>query len=168
MAMNSIGIVQQLLAELPSFRVDIPQGDVLAPAVSGWSVGEHISHVAIAAPYVVSQVRGPSSADPSLASAGPEFLTMLHGERIPRGPVRPPERTRNPRSDQAHLVEDLDLAERSIRALEPDVSKLLADPGLVRHPNPGFGGLTRMQWLSAMSIHQRHHLRIIADMLKKA
>ncbi len=165
--MRSMGIMQQLLTEVASFRANLPLGDVLAPAVSGWSVGEQISHAAIAAPHVVSQVRGPSSSDPSRASAGPGFMTMLASGRIPRGPVTPPAQARSPRSDLAHLTEDLDLAERCIRALEPELPRFLADAGLVRHPNPGFGGLTRRRWLGAMSVHQRHHLRIIADILEK-
>ncbi len=66
------------------------------------------------------------------------------------------------------LLEDLEQAELCVRARAPEEQKLLADPGLVRHPNPGFGGLTRTQWLSAMSIHQRHHQLIIEDILRQS
>ena len=64
--MNSLGIIERLLAEIAAPRINIPHGNLLVTTASGRSIGEHISHVAIAAPYVVSQVPGPSSADPNL------------------------------------------------------------------------------------------------------
>lgn len=60
-------LLHRLLAEVAALRAAMAGSDVLMPPVSGWSVGEHLSHVALAAPFVFfDQVREPDASDRAL------------------------------------------------------------------------------------------------------
>jgi hypothetical protein len=154
-------LYQQLLNEIRMLHLHLPVAATRLPAVSAWSVGEHLSHMARLDIVVAPRLLGPTPEDPGLTPAGPEALAIIAAGTLPRGRARAPASVQPTTTDPAGLLAELQAAERSIQSLHSRLASLCADASLIRHTV--FGGLNRRQMLEIMSIHHRHHLAIIAD-----
>jgi len=129
-----------------------------APQVSGWSVGMHIQHCALAMSGILSSLLGcegpPPERSPNLVGRG-----VLMTGRIPRGAAQAPA-VALPKRDvgQAELIEELARCERLLSSA-PE----MAENAWFRHF--GLGVLRRDQALRFLAVHNDHHLRIIRDIL---
>jgi hypothetical protein len=144
------------LDELSSF---IPRADVLAPDVSKWTAGMHVQHcckatIVVCGSLVASEPPAPRSGSSLVTSA--IFLTG----RIPRGRGKSPEQA-IPR--QGIGSEDLDpLLKEAVRRL--DEARSASPDQWFRHF--AFGVLDRDRTLKFIGIHNRHHARIVQDILR--
>ncbi len=143
---------------LEAFRICTRQADLCVPAVSKWSVGMHVHHCCLAMIGVCLAISASTPPPPpgrfSLISA----LIFLTG-RIPRGRGRSPDAV-VPKQDvtPAELLTLLDEAERRLN----DVSQLDAGTWFKHF---AFGVLDRDKTAKFIRIHNRHHLRIISDIM---
>jgi hypothetical protein len=146
-------------AGLDVLKKFIPRADVLVPGVSKWSVGMHVQHcclatIAVCDSLVASEPPVPRSSFSLVTSA--IFLTG----RIPRGRGKSPEQA-IPREDiWTNELEGLLLdAERRLEA-----ARQASRDQWFRHF--AFGVLDRDRTLKFIGIHNRHHARIVQDILR--
>ena len=146
-------------AGLDELKKFIPRADVLVPDVSKWSVGMHVQHcclatIAVCDSLVASEPPVPRSSFSLVTSA--IFLTG----RIPRGRGKSPEQA-IPREDiWTNELEGLLLdAERRLEA-----AREASRDQWFRHF--AFGVLDRDRTLKFIGIHNRHHARIVQDILR--
>ena len=146
-------------AGLDELKKFIPRADVLVPDVSKWSVGMHVQHcclatIAVCDSLVASEPPVPRSSFSLVTSA--IFLTG----RIPRGRGKSPEQA-IPRDEiWTNELEGLLLdAERRLEA-----AREASRDQWFRHF--AFGVLDRDRTLKFIGIHNRHHARIVQDILR--
>jgi hypothetical protein len=137
----------------------IPKADVVAPDVSKWSVGMHIQHCCLATIAVCDSL---VASEPPVPRSGFSIVTsaiFLTG-RIPRGRGKSPEQA-IPREDiWTNEMEGLLLdAERRLEA-----ARQASRDQWFRHF--AFGVLDRDRTLKFIGIHNRHHVRIVQDILR--
>jgi hypothetical protein len=143
-------------------------------AVSGWSIGQHLSHMmlvdrAIVATVVRMTMEGAASGAPgeTARAAGRAGGINVLGRAVfafnfmPRG-----------RGQATALVQPLDTTPEALRELVAAHEGYLTALGgrlpaieaaRVRSQHPVFGQLTSTQWLRFIAIHHHHHLKIIRD-----
>ncbi len=139
----------------------------VAPSVSGWSVAQHMVHLALANAHMLTAVqRIVARATPAERVGRPTFsgrIVLLMGD-FPRGKGEAPARSVPP---ETVAREDLLSAlERSRRILE-STALVLPDVEFAtwRVKHPVFGWLNARQWLRMLAIHADHHFAIIDDIL---
>ena len=145
-----------------------PRIGVRAPAVSGWSVSQHVEHLALSDRGVLSLLdrlaAGPIESDaPGITLAG---RTVLLLDYIPRGAARAIERIQPRGLDPAELAAALTEIHRRLAALAPHLGAIERHPGRFKHPV--FGGLNGRQWVRFLGVHHHHHWKIIRDILAAA
>lgn len=139
----------------------IPKADVKAPDVSQWSVGLHVQHcclatIAVCESLVASEPPVPRSSFSLVTSA--IFLTG----RIPRGRGKSPEQA-IPR-DEIWTNELEELLQEAGRRIEE--ARQVSRDHWFRHF--AFGVMDRDRTLKFLGIHNRHHARIVQDILREA
>jgi hypothetical protein len=136
----------------------ITRPDRTAPAVSAWSVHRHLDHTALSALHMARLIRdlgagrGESSGRPKLTGR----VVLLTGW-IPRGKGKAP--------DFTAPAESVDAAR--VREMVEEVRAILAEDGSprgkLRAPHPLLGSFTARQWRRFLTVHTRHHLKIVRD-----
>ena len=143
---------------LQELRRSLDHADRTAPEVSGWSVGMHIHHCELVMIGICRSMARSTLPPPRTGFNLLRSIVLLTG-RIPRGRAQSPEEAvPTPDVPGTDLEKALDLAERMMdktRKRKPDV--------WYRHF--AFGVLRRDAALRVLEIHNRHHLRIIRDIL---
>jgi hypothetical protein len=144
------------LARLPEPRL------FAATNVSGWTPSEHLNHLIRVAKSVTDLAIAPDT--PALTNGinGVGRVILAVG-RIPRGRAAAPDRFRAERAITTALLDALARLEETVARISPDDVARRRIP-TVKHPR--FGGLTPPQALRFVAIHNDHHLRIIADILR--
>ncbi len=146
-----------------------PSLDLHRPAVSGWSVGQHVDHLAASDEVVLAGLRRilKTAGDPEAeagSGSGPNLLArvcLLTGW-IPRGRGQAPKAVLPGESvDAERLAARLDVLQDGLRSLEPELPRLAASS--VREPHPILGRLHPVEWLRFLQVHHRHHLKIVRD-----
>jgi hypothetical protein len=145
---------------LADLRSVVPQASVVVPTVSKWSAGMHVQHVCLAmigvCQFLVASEPPPPPSGFSLVTSA-IFLTG----RIPRGRGKSPDQAIPSEGVSRQELETL-LAE-SERRIE-EARQVSADHWF-RHF--AFGVLDRDRTLKFIGIHNRHHLRIVRDILQR-
>ncbi|MFK7843949.1 MAG: DinB family protein [Rhodothermales bacterium] len=156
--------IQALLKE-SNIYLDWPAEKVfeIKPAVSGWSIGYHLHHLAKAhgsIPKLIERLQSGALGDESLAPI-PEGIQLIRDGIIPRGRQAPEKVV--PPAELTHevLVRDFGRMENAAQRIEPLLDELHAIPR--RFPHFRFGPLTALEWLRFMQNHHRHHLGIIKE-----
>lgn len=140
-------------------RAAVARADCGAPSVSKWTVGEHVHHCCLSMIGIVRSLEKSTPPPPPSRVSIPKSVVFLVG-RIPRGRAKSPDPVvpKEPAA-QADLLAMIEKAAQEIgRASSFDHRTW------VRHPV--FGPLHRNEALKFARIHNRHHLRIVADILK--
>ncbi len=132
--------------------------------VSRWSIGHHLEHLALADSAILDGLEKILADDP--ATQKPRHFTvagriLLTLGRIPRGRGQAPKALRPKGLEQAELAALSEHQHRRLGALGERLSDIASSSGT--HPHPLFGQLTILDWLRFLSIHHRHHERIILD-----
>lgn len=139
--------------------------DKLVPAISGWSVGQHLDHSANTDKVIIMAIEvSLFKNDPNVPP--PKFMgkVVLFTGYIPRGKGKAPDMTMPKAKTNAEMRENLKKVRNSLEAIGKKLDKVQA--GVNRAPHPMLGGFVASQWLRFIEIHQNHHLRIIADIQK--
>jgi hypothetical protein len=155
------------LSELTGLRAH-PGVHAPAPAVSGWSIAQHLYHVALATDMALDNVRrivhdaGAQVVHEGGLNEG--ALRMFAEGAIPRGAAEAPRMVRPAeRVDPGLLEQELDRARAAVEDARPLLAAIPGATGRVRHPL--LGELSAREWLRFASIHARHHLAIVRDIL---
>jgi hypothetical protein len=155
---STIGIEMKDDLGLEHFRTAAGRAALRVEGVSGWSIGMHIDHCCLAM-IGTGQALETATLPPPRAGFSLPKLFVFRSGRIPRGRAQSPDYVR-PRPDVGpeELLAELDKSERAVleaRQLDPQV--------WFRHF--AFGVLRRDDALRFIGIHNRHHLKIIEDIL---
>ncbi len=138
-----------------------------APAVSRWSVKDHLEHLSIAHGGIVTWIERARDGDPKLDTGGhPNLLgriVLLVGA-VPRGRGKAPERTLPKDTGAEELVARLRGIREQVEGLEGSLAQLQASRATRNHF--AFGDLNPTQWLQFTVIHHNHHQKIIRDVLE--
>lgn len=141
----------------------------LVPERSGWSIEQHLAHVALANELVLRNVASLVAERGALIVRGgephPRALDVLATGRIPRGQAQAPRMVRPPeRVQRALLRQWLTDGRAALAAL--DRSTLVASE--LRIPHQLLGPLDAPQWARFGVVHTRHHLEIVAEIRASA
>jgi len=139
-------------------RGSIARADTCARSVSEWSVGMHVHHCALAGIEICKSLEASTPPPPRSGLSVVGRLVFSIG-RIPRGRGKAPEAVVPTQEiTPAELVALLDEAERRLEAARKLDRKTWFE-------HFAFGVLDRDKAIQLIGIHNRHHLRIIADIL---
>ncbi len=143
---------------LEDLRTSVASASLRAPAVSEWSIGMHVHHCGLAMMRVCQSLVASTPPTPRSRFSFLTAIVFLSG-RIQRGRGRSPDVVL-PRQDvsPAELLTLLDRAERILTEAND-----LDPKAWFRHF--AFGVLDRDKALRFIHIHNRHHLRIISDIV---
>ena len=144
----------------------------VAPDVSGWSVGEHLEHLALSDRGILGALEtatdptDPTGAEaPSSHRGGPTWrgpLVLLTGF-IPRGRGRAPEFAVPDGVGASKVADDLVGVRADVRALSGRLDALARSRATRRHP--ALGAFTPAQWIRFAGVHHAHHEKVIRDIL---
>ena len=148
--------IEQTVEELRSAVVN---ADATVPTVSSWSVGEHIHHCCLSMIGVSKSLRKSTPPAPRAKPTIPRAAVFYFGF-IPRGRARSPS-----------FVLPKPLPHPELLAMLDQSAELLAMAGGLEpetwFTHPFLGAMDRDQALKFVLVHNRHHLKIVADILKQ-
>jgi hypothetical protein len=154
--------LQEQVAELRRLLA-LPDAQLFATCdMSQWTPSEHVDHSVKVMSSIVARLLDPA------AERGRPFsllgrLILLLGW-IPRGRGKSPTRLRGARATREELSIALDTLASQLARLEASHLALSRGPIV---PHPLFGGLTPPQAVRFAAIHTKHHLKIVADLLRR-
>jgi hypothetical protein len=150
-----------LMAELA--QGPAPELEARAPAVSGWSVAEHLEHMVLAdraalkgVHRILEDPQRPAAPDINLLGR-----VILGTGFMPRGRARTTGAFLPAAMPPATLCAAILELDRDLREMAPRLGELERSGGRSRHLF--FGGLGGRQWLRFLAVHQHHHLKIVND-----
>ncbi len=141
-----------------NLRTSVARAALRAPAVSEWSIGMHVHHCCLAMIRICQSLAASTPPTPRSRFSLVTTLVFSSG-RIPRGRGRSPDA----------VLPRQDISPAELRTLLDQCERLLTEaPDL--HPENwfrhfAFGVLDRDKALRLMHIHNRHHLRIVSDIV---
>lgn len=141
---------------LAQLRAAVADASLQRPDVSKWSIGMHVHHCALGMIGICEAVLASSPPPPPSRFSAPRAFIFATG-RIPRGRGKAPEAAHpSPeiRPDELHtLLDRSDELIARVREAEPRQW----------WQHFAFGAMDRDETLRFIGIHNRHHLRIVAD-----
>ncbi len=168
-AEREIADLRACLAAGLSLRAEVGElgGRVIAQ-VSGWSVEQHLYHVALATDMALRNVQLLLSGRGGrrvVQQGGPNELAVLvlTEGRYPRGEsetlrmVRPPDEVVG-----EYLSDEMERNRVVVLELQAACDGVHEAPGRVLHPM--LGELNAAEWLRFARLHARHHLAILIDL----
>jgi hypothetical protein len=138
--------------------------------VSGWGVGQHVEHCAMALDRIVGAISfllvNPEHGlglGPTLARATP----MLESGSIPRGMGKAPEfLIPQPEPDRAQTRAQVEAARELWDTLSGKRDEMRECKATFAHF--ALGNFTSPQWVRFMAVHTAHHFKIVRDILDAA
>lgn len=157
------GEAARLRAQLERMRAlaRSPQLHARSERVSGWSVGEHLDHMARVSMSVLRRL-AQESVEPAPKGINLMGRLLLALRWIPRGLGKAPSRFHAVPCTAAEIEESLTALERAFGALPPGALSRTRGPIV---PHPRFGPLDPEQALRFVVVHHDHHLKIVDDVL---
>lgn len=139
------------------------------PAISRWSIEQHLYHAALSADLALANVRALLAGTSAriVRDGGPnEVAQRVLGEGgYPRGQSQAPRAVWPPdHPDRALLEAELARAHASTTDLAEHAREIAASPG--RIPHRQLGELTAAEWLRFARLHTAHHLAIARDLAR--
>ena len=148
--MTSTKLVQAHTALLASLDLEIEQAsdpavyEASAPAVSKWSVKDHLEHLSIATAGIVSWIERARDGDPELDTGGrpsPAGRIVLLAGAFPRGRGKAPERTLPTGTSAEELAARFHGIRERVEGLEGSLAQLQVSRATRNHF--AFGDLNR-------------------------
>ena len=138
------------------------------PEVSGWSVEQHLFHIALATDLAFQHVRSLVAGKGRLIQAegaiDPRAADVLQSDRTPRGAAQAPRMvTPDAEVDPEYLATELRMNREALQKLRELEVEIQAAPGWI--PHQVLGPLAAKHWLRFAALHARHHWAIIRDVL---
>lgn len=160
---SSVQSLERLKAEISFFDSLVTTQDYNRKKVSQWSVHKQIEHVLIVNIKVLDLILSPEN----WVCDGKRKTLLGHiALRVgtfPRGKAKAPKIVQPEGKDIAALLSEAKKRiSKTTKALQENIPN--NDP-VQEHPY--FGSLSIKDWLRMLEIHQRHHIKIIKDILKK-
>ena len=147
----------EIKAQIDEFRGLIPQRDV-ASADSGWSVGMHVHHCGLAMRAIAGSLIECDEPLPS-RRLGPRAALILRMGKLPRGVAKAPDIAMPSKDVDARVLQEtLDTSDALLDQLPP-----VGERSWFRHF--ALGVLVKRDAVRFMSVHNAHHLKIVADIL---
>jgi len=136
--------------------------------LSGWSIGQHLDHLANANGEIVDAIQNILAGEPGSSRSGPTLVgrAVLATGWIPRGAGKAPKNTTPKATSSDQVMENLTRSLEAVRQLEDVLAGIESSQDRADHF--AFGGLTAKQWLRVMDVHTRHHLKIIREIERAA
>ncbi len=132
-----------------------------SPKISEWGVYEHIDHLLKVNDAILIKILGSERID-----GGKNFLgsfALLSGW-LPRGRGKSPPKLRGELASKESLHTRIEGILQQLNKLKNLPEKLADKQGVMKHIY--FGVLNTAEWIKFIRIHNRHHLKIINDILK--
>jgi hypothetical protein len=126
---------------------------------SGWSISEHVDHCVRVMRVALERIHEPKPTSRPKSLVGHVILAIGW---IPRGRGKAPELVRGTRRSSEEISSEINELRRLAGDLPPHV---LSDRKTRVMKHPYFGGLTASETLRFLAIHNRHHLKIIRDIV---
>lgn len=145
-------------SQINELRGLVPQRDLAAPDVSGWSVGMHVHHCGLTMNAIAEALIACAEPTPS-RELGPRARTILETGRIPRGVAEAPD----------IAIPTLDVGERVLEKVLGEAEAwldrlpMMGDDCWYRHF--ALGVLAKRDAMRFMIVHNAHHLAIVAEVL---
>ncbi|QDV06112.1 DinB superfamily protein [Planctomycetes bacterium Poly30] len=139
-----------------------------APEVSGWSVEQHLYHIALATDLAFQHVRSLVAGKGRLIQAEGAIedraSAVLRSDSTPRGEARAPRMvTPDDEVNPEFLEMELRLNREALEQLRTIEAEIEAAPGWIPHQE--LGPLAATHWLRFAALHARHHGAIVRDLL---
>lgn len=163
MTQRTLQTLSQQLDEIARLAASSSTLSASSQAISGWTVAEHLDHLLKVSGSVIEIILDPKEEIPRRISLIGRAI-LLTGW-IPRGRGRSPKSVIGTRANGEEIGQALE----KIRALLGPVSSsssFRTDVAIVRHPV--FRGLTAAQGLRFLVVHNRHHLKIVREVINSA
>lgn len=152
--------MEQIERTIEEFRSAVVRADAVAPAVSLWSVGEHVHHCCLSMIGISKSLRKSTPPAPRVRPTVARTAVLYFGF-IPRGRAKSP----------SFVVPKPSTPQAELRAMLGQSAELLAMAhDLDRSTwftHPFLGPMQRDQALKFVLVHNRHHLKIVSDILKQ-
>jgi len=137
-----------------------------APEVSGWSVEQHLYHIALATDLAFRHVRALVAGKGGLirdeGELGDRAAEVLASDTTPRGEARAPRMvTPDDEVNPKFLEMELRGNREVLAKLEELADAIATAPGWIPHQD--LGTLAAAHWLRFAALHARHHLAIVRD-----
>jgi hypothetical protein len=137
-----------------------------APEVSGWSIEQHLFHIALATDLAFKHVRSLVTGKGRLVqpdgTLDPRAAAVLASDQTPRGEAQAPRMvTPDPDVDPEFLATELRLNREALEKLRLIEEEISGAPGWI--PHQVLGTLSASHWLRFAALHARHHWAIIRD-----
>ena len=147
------------MSSLDALEAMIPDRDRASSEVSKWSVGMQIHHCLISTKAILDSVSESEPGAEKPTFSFPRLVLMTFG-RIPRGKGRAPEASHPQPSPSEEVLRQALQEARDAQARARQADKA----SYWRHFI--FGVMPRDKALRFVEIHNKHHLRIVDDILK--
>ena len=126
---------------------------------SQWSISQHVDHCLLVMKAAMERLHDPKPTSRKKTLVGHVILAIGW---IPRGRGKAPELVRGTLRDPKEVVSAISEIERQT-STHPAAALANRNLRILKHPY--FGGLTAEETLRFVAIHNRHHLKIIKDMV---
>lgn len=139
-----------------------------APGVSGWSVEQHLYHIALATDLAFRHVRALVAGKGRLIQAEgvlePRAAEVLASDATLRGAAEAPRMVRpDGEVNPDYLAMELEQNRRTLGGLREIGPDIAGAPGWIPHQE--LGPLAAPHWLRFAALHARHHWAIVRDVL---
>lgn len=159
--------LDEAFREFESIRADGPErtGRRVA-SVSGWSVAQHLYHIALATDlafrHVLALVAKKGRLIQEEGALGELAGAVLASDQTPRGEAQAPRMvTPDEEVNGEYLAMELKANRDTLDKLRLIAEDIAAAPGWIPHQT--LGTLTARHWLRFAALHARHHWAIIRD-----
>ena len=141
---------------------------LLQPAVSSWSVGDHLEHLMLADTGILNWLHRAALGEEFDTAGRPSKIgyVILATGFIPRGKGTAPERTLPEHLDRDVVLDGLGRVRQLAADLQQRTTELRNTSARRRHPALGF--LNAHQWTRFAHVHHRHHRKIMADIMRRS
>lgn len=134
--------------------------------VSGWSVEQHLFHIALATDLAFQHVRALAAGKGRLiqeeGALDPRAASVLNSDKTPRGEAQAPRMvTPDADVDPEFLATELRMNREALEGLRSLEDAITAASGWI--PHQVLGPLAAPHWLRFAALHARHHWAIIRD-----
>lgn len=164
--------LQEALDAFEELRAGDPEALVRrSEGVSGWSVAQHLYHIALATDlafrHVKSLVAGKGRLIQAEGEIGAQATEVLLSDTTPRGEAQAP-RMVTPEDDVNPEYLEMELRGNydALKGLREIAADIAAAPGWI--PHQILGPLAAPHWLRFAALHARHHWAIMRDIEESA
>ena len=160
--------IKRFNAKLSLLENLIEHSDVSITNISTWTIGEHIEHTLKVNEEIFKLILNcPEILIQKGSSISFIGRIVLLTKFIPQGKGKAPPHTQPVGISPESLLEKVEEVRKLLEQVHTRLEEMRQDKrSFGKHPY--FGAMTRIQWLIFASVHQRHHLKIIEQIMRQA